>query len=82
MQIAQWHKSTVGNQSVVEWDSRKSRADLFFSPQNAHFQKTNQPKPKQKALNQPKQTKNLPQNPTETEKKGKSSQAKVILNNF
>lgn len=82
---AKCHKSTqntAGNQA--EWDRRKSRSDLFFSPQNAHFQKTNQPKPKQKAKNQqPKPTNKQisPQNPTETEKT-KSSQAKVTLNNF
>lgn len=76
MQTAQWHTSTqntAGNQA--EWDSRKARSDLFFSPQNAHFQKTNQPnkikaksKKPTKHPNQNKQ-KISPQNPTETEKK-------------
>lgn len=77
MQTTQWHKSTqntVGNQ--VEWDSRKSRSDLFFSPENAHFQKNQPTKTKAKSKKPTKTNKqtNLPQNPTETEKK--ANQAK------
>lgn len=90
MQTAQLHKSpvtqnTVGNQA--QWDDRKSRSDLFFSSQNTDLQKANQPT-KTKAKNT--RTTKHPNQNNETNpskipqklKQTKSSQAKVILNNF